>query len=65
MYIGPHVKYTLFLSDFNETRISSINFPINSEISNFVKICLVGAELFHADRHDDSNSRFIQFCERA
>jgi hypothetical protein len=29
----------------------------------------VGAELFHADRqrdkHDEANSRFSQFCERA
>ena len=42
-------------------------------MSNFVKIRLVGAELFHAygqterqtDRHDEANSRFSQFCERA
>jgi len=27
-----------------------------------MKICPVGAELFHADRHDNSNSRFLQFC---
>jgi hypothetical protein len=26
MYIGPHVKYPLFLSDFNETRIFSTHF---------------------------------------
>jgi len=29
----------------------------------------MGAELFHADeqagRHDEANSRFAQFCERA
>jgi hypothetical protein len=25
----------------------------------------VGAELFHADRHEEANSRFSQFCERA
>jgi hypothetical protein len=38
-----------------------------------MKIRLVGAELFHADvqtdghteRHDEANSRFLQFCERA
>ena len=32
-------------------------------------ICLVGAELFHAnvqtDRHDEANGRFSQLCERA
>jgi hypothetical protein len=36
---------------------------------NFVKICSVGAELFHAygwtDRHDEALSYFLQFCERA
>jgi hypothetical protein len=39
-----------------------------------MKICSVGAELFHAnwqtdegriDRHDETNSRFPQFWERA
>jgi len=34
-----------------------------------MKIRPVGAELFHADRrtdrHDEPNSRFSQFCERA
>ena len=47
----------------------SKNFPM----SNFMKIRPVGAELFHADRqtdgqtgrHDEANSRFSQFCERA
>ena len=40
-----------------------------SPIWNFIKICLVGVELFHADGrtdgHDKVNSRFSQFCERA
>jgi hypothetical protein len=34
-----------------------------------MKIRPVGAELFNADgqtdRHDEANSRFLQFCERA
>ena len=34
-----------------------------------MKIYPVGAELFHADgrtdRHDEANSHFSQFCERA
>jgi len=34
-----------------------------------MKIRPVGYELFHADgrtdRHDETNSRFSQFCERA
>jgi hypothetical protein len=41
----------------------------NTQISNFMKIRPVGAELFHAggqtDRRDEVNSRFSQFCERA
>ena len=30
-----------------------------------MKIRPVVAELFHADRHDEANSRFSKFCERA
>jgi hypothetical protein len=30
-----------------------------------MKIRSVGAELFHADRHDEANSRFSQFCKWA
>jgi len=41
----------------------------NTQISNFMKIRPVGAELFRADRqtdiHDEANSRLSQFCERA
>jgi hypothetical protein len=39
-------------------------FSKNPETSTFMKIRLVGAELFHADgqtdRHDEANSRFSQ-----
>jgi len=30
-----------------------------------MKTCPVGAELFHADRHDVANISFSQFSERA
>ena len=43
----------------------STDFRKNIQISNFMKIRQVGAELFHAhgqtDRHDDANSRFLKF----
>jgi hypothetical protein len=54
--------YPLFLSDVNETWIFSKDFQKNSQISNFVKIRPVGAELFHAggrkDSYDEANCRF-------
>jgi hypothetical protein len=33
-------------------------FSNNTQISNSMKIRLVGAELFHTDRHDEAKSRF-------
>jgi hypothetical protein len=53
MYIGLHVKYPLFLSDFNETWICSTDFSKNDQISNFMKIRPVGAELFDGDGQTD------------
>ena len=46
MYIGLHVKYPLFLSEFNKTWIFSTKII---EILNFMKMRPVEAELFHAD----------------
>ena len=48
-------------------------FSKNIPISDFFKIHLVGAKLFHEDgrtdtrtkSHDEAGSRFPQFCERA
>jgi hypothetical protein len=48
IYIGLHVKYPLFLPYFNETLTFSTDFRKISNIK-FIKIRLVGAELFHAD----------------
>jgi len=50
MSVGLHVRYPLFLSDFNETQTFSTDFSKNIQIQNFMKILLVGAELFRADR---------------
>jgi len=73
MYISHHVKYLLFLSDFNETRIFLKYIQKNSQMSYWMKISPVGAELFHAgrqrdrrtDRPDIAGGHFLQFCKRA
>jgi len=46
MYIGLHVKYP------------SHSFK-NTQISNFMKICPMGAEMFHADRWMDMTKLII------
>ena len=44
-------------------------FSKDTQISSFMEIRPVGAELFHAerptDRRDEAKSHFLQFCERA
>jgi len=54
LYIGVHVKFAVFLSDFSETLIFAGQ---NSEkqISSFVKLCPEGAELSHADGRISQN----------
>ena len=41
----------------------------NSQISIFMKICPMGAELLkpdgQTDRHDEANGCFLQFCKCA
>jgi hypothetical protein len=44
------------LSDRNETWIFSTDFQKNTQISNFTKICPMGAELFHADWRTDGRT---------
>jgi hypothetical protein len=50
MYIGLHVKYPLFTSDFNEIWILSTIFRIIFKYKISRKSVQVGAEVFHADR---------------
>jgi len=52
MYIGLHVKYPLFLTDFNETWIL-MTFSKYTQISNFIKIRPVTTELFRTDGRTD------------
>jgi hypothetical protein len=70
MYINLYVKYPLFLSDFNESWILSIDFR---KILKY-KISWKSVEWEpsfpmltdgRTDGHDKANSRLSQFCEEA
>jgi len=37
-------------------------FSKNIQISNFIKICPVGAQFLHAERHDKANIAFRNFA---
>jgi len=62
MYIGLHVKYPLFLSDFNQTWNFSTGFSKNTQILLYENPS-VGAELFQVDgqtdRHDETTRRLF------
>ena len=66
MYAGLHVKYLLFMSDFNKTWIFSIDFrkilkyQISWKSFRWEPSCSE-----RTDRHDEANRHFSQFCERA
>jgi hypothetical protein len=66
LYIVLHVKYLLFLSDFNEIRIFSIDFrkilryQISWKSVEWEPNCSMWT-----DRHDEANSRLSHFCESA
>jgi len=51
MYTGLHVKYPLFLSDLIQIKFSQKIFE-KTQITKIMKIHLVGAELFHANKPD-------------
>jgi hypothetical protein len=62
-----HLKYLLFLSDFNETWIFSTDFRKSTPDIKCHEYRPMGAE-FHADGQTDMtklNSRFSQICSHA
>jgi hypothetical protein len=60
MWIDVYLSYTLFLPEFNETLIFSTDFQKNSQISNFMKICPVEAELLQADGRTDGQTDMMK-----
>jgi len=59
MLIGLNVKCSLFLSDFNDKFNFTDTFSKKKkifQITNFMKIHPVGAELFHADGRTDGET---------
>ena len=63
MYIGLHVKYPLFLSNFNEIWIFVADFKKNTQVSNFGKIRPLGAELFHVDGRTNGQTDMTKVIE--
>jgi hypothetical protein len=61
MYIGLHVKCWSLLSDGNESWFFIDGFAKNPQISNFIKIRPVGAELFQADGQTDVTILILPF----
>jgi len=70
MYIGLHVKYPLFLSDFNETWSlwtdfqKTLKYQISRKSLHWKPSCSMRMD-GRVDRHDKANSRFLQFGEHA
>ena len=65
--IGMHVEYPLFFLGCSEIFIFSVGFTKNDQISNFMKIRLVGRELCpcgQTDRREEANSRSSQILRK-
>ena len=60
MYIGLRVKWPFLFEYFNETNFLDW-FSKNTQISNFIKIRPVGAELFHTDGQTDMTKLTVAF----
>jgi hypothetical protein len=71
LYIGLHVKYTLFLSDFNETWIfltdfrKILQYKISRNLSSGSQVIPYGWTAGQTNSHNEANSHFSQFCKFA
>ena len=61
MCIVLHVKYLLILSDFSETLIFKTDVSKSPQISYFMNIRPVRAELFHTDGQTDMRRLMVVF----
>ena len=65
MYIGLHMKYSLFLSDYNKKLIYLTNIkktPISQKPIQWELSCSMQVDGW-IDRHYEANSLFLQFCK--
>jgi len=68
MFIGVHVKYPVFSSEFNENLISSIDlrdifkYQISWKSVEWEPSCYVRKDR-QTNRNDEANIHFSQFCE--
>ena len=60
-YMGLHEKCRLFLSGFDGIWIFSTDFLRDTQISDFMKVRPVGAELFHVDGWEDMTKPIATF----
>ena len=61
MYIGLHVNTIILVRfELNFNRLDRV-FK-NTQISNFMKILPIGAQLLHADRRTDMTKLIVAFC---
>jgi len=71
MYIGLHIKYPLFLSDYSKTWIIWIfskkytNIKFNKHPSRGSRVVACGQKDGQMDGHDEAKSCFSQFCQSA
>jgi hypothetical protein len=69
MYMRLHVKYLLFLSDFNETWILSTDFrkilKFHENLSSGSRVVPCGQMDEQMERHDKVNACFLHFYDCA